>query len=396
MADLKQVACSAIDKYADDLHTLSKEIWSHPELNFEEFYSHDYLTKFLEDSGFPVDRKYKIDTAFRAILGNKSQGPHVAVLCEYDALPGIGHACGHNLIAEVGVAAGLGIKAAFESFGKPLGQLSVIGTPAEEGGGGKIVLLDKGVFDGVDVAMMSHPAKSDSSTANFYVLQRATVTYKGRASHAAAFPWEGVNALDAAVNAYQSVSNLRQQMKPTWRVHGIISKGGTKPNIIPEETKLKYYFRAPSQKEVDILTEKTTKCFQSAAMATGCTIEIKIDERTCLNIINNKSLVKSFEENIKSLGLSQQIEELEFPICASTDMGNVSYAVPSIHPMFYVGSDATNHTREFTAAAGDPVAQPYTLEQGKALAMTAIDVFTNPDLLQQIKEDFTKDMAIYK
>ncbi|XP_048769646.2 xaa-Arg dipeptidase-like [Ostrea edulis] len=396
MADLKHVACSAIDKYADDLHTLSKEIWLHPELNFEEFYSHDYLTKFLEDSGFPVDRKYKNETAFRATLGDKTQGPHVAVLCEYDALPGIGHACGHNLIAEVGVAAGLGIKAAFESFGKPLGQLSVIGTPAEEGGGGKIVLLDQGVFDGVDVAMMSHPAPMDCLSASFNAVKRAIITYKGRASHAAAFPWEGVNALDAAVNAYQSVSNLRQQMKPTWRVHGIISKGGTKPNIIPEETELQYYFRAPSQKEVDILTEKSMKCFESAATATGCTIEVKFEERNYLNVIHNTSLLKTFEKNIKTLEHFQELPESEFPAGGSTDMGNVSYAVPSIHPMFYIGSDALNHTREFTVATGDPVAQPYTLEQGKALAMTAIDVFTNPDLLQQIKEDFTKDMAIYK
>ncbi|XP_061177345.1 peptidase M20 domain-containing protein 2-like [Saccostrea echinata] len=396
MSNLKQIACKAIDEYADELHTLSKEVWSHPELNFEEFYSHDYLTKFLEDKGFPVDRKYKNDTAFRAVLGDNSHGPHVAVLCEYDALPGIGHACGHNLIAEAGVAAGLGIKAAFKAAGKPLGKLSVIGTPAEEGGGGKIVLLEQGMFEGIDVAMMSHPAPMDSSAISFNAIQMVIVTYKGKASHAAAFPWEGVNALDAAVNAYQSVSNLRQQMKPAWRVHGIISKGGTKPNIIPDETELEFYVRAPTKLEVDILKEKVTRCFQSAATATGCTMELKFHERPYLDVIHNKSLLRAFEGNIKTLGLVSRIPEKEFPGGGSTDMGNVSYTVPSIHPMFYIGSDALNHTREFTAAAGDPIAQPYTLTQGKALAMTAIDVFTNPELLKQIKEDFTKDIQASK
>lgn len=339
-----------------------------------------------------MDRKYKCDTAFRAVLGESSHGPHVAVICEYDALPGIGHACGHNLIAETGVAAGLGIKAAFEAAGKPLGKLSVIGTPAEEGGGGKIVLLEQGVFDGIDIAMMSHPAPIDGPAISFNAIQSLIVTYKGKASHAAAFPWEGVNALDAAVNAYQAVSNLRQQMKPTWRVHGIITKGGTKPNIIPEETELEFYIRAPKKQEVDILTEKVTRCFQSAATATGCTMELKLAERSYLDVIHNKSLLGTFEENMKTLNLGNRIPEKEFPAGGSTDMGNVSYAVPSIHPMFYIGSDALNHTHEFTAAAGDPIAQPYTLAQGKALAMTAIDVFTNPQLLTQIKEDFTKDI----
>ncbi|XP_022291117.2 xaa-Arg dipeptidase-like [Crassostrea virginica] len=392
MAGLKQAACDAIDKYADDLSSLAKEIWEHPELNFEEFYCHDYLTKYLEDKGFHVDRKYKIDTAFRAVLGDKSLGPHVAVLCEYDALPEIGHACGHNLIAEVGVAAGLGIKAAFEKAGKPLGKLSVIGTPAEEGGGGKIVLIKNGVFDDVDVAMMSHPAPVDMLDMGFNAVNRVKITFKGRSSHAAAFPWEGVNALDAAVNAYQSVSNLRQQMKPTWRVHGIISKGGIKPNIIPDETELEYYIRAPTIKELDVLTEKVLNCFHSAAQATGCTVDIKFAENKFMDLIHNKTLLKTYEDNIKTFGHYNRFPESEFPAGGSTDMGNVSYVVPSIHPMFYIGSDAFNHSKEFTKATGDPTAQPYTLTQGKSLAMTAIDVLSKPELLQKIKEDFATDI----
>lgn len=396
MADLKQVACSAIDNQAEDLSILSKEIWDHPELNLNEVYSHDYLTKFLEDRGFPVDRKYKHETAFRAVLGDHSSGPHVAVLCEYDALPEIGHACGHNLIAEVGVAAGIGIKAAFEKAGKPLGKLSVIGTPGEEGGGGKIILLEEGVFDDVAVAMMSHPAPLDALAVGFNAINSVRVTYKGRASHAAAFPWEGVNALDAAVTAYQSVSNLRQQMKPTWRVHGIISKGGVKPNIIPDEAELEYYIRAPIKKELDVLTEKVINCFHSAANATGCTVEVKFEGRPYLDVIHNNSLLKTYEENIKTFGHYGTLSASEFPAGGSTDMGNVSYVVPSIHPMYYIGSDAFNHTREFTTATGDPAAQSFTLSQGKALAMTAIDVFTNSELLQRIKDDFAKDLQTRK
>ncbi|XP_069102697.1 xaa-Arg dipeptidase-like isoform X3 [Argopecten irradians] len=393
MTDLKKAACKAIDNIALELNNVSQELWKNPELNYKEHHAHAVLTDFLENQGFHVERKYKLDTAFRATFGDDSAGPHVAVLCEYDALPEIGHACGHNLIAELGVAAGVGIKAAMETSGQPIGKITIMGTPDEECEGGKLILLQKEAFEKIDVAMMSHPGPSDSLLANTMAMDWVTVTYKGKASHAAAFPWEGVNALDAAVTCYQTVSCMRQQMKPTWRVHGIITKGGTRPNIIPEEASLEYYIRAPNRAELNVLREKIVGCFESAATATGCKVECDFSDMPYLNVINNEVLASSFETNAKELGLDfneHGVPSGDIPM-GSTDMGNVSYVVPSIHPFFYIGTDEVNHTRGFTGATGAPVAQPYTILQGKAMAMTAIDVFTNKELLHRIKAEFDNE-----
>ncbi|XP_033739666.1 peptidase M20 domain-containing protein 2-like isoform X2 [Pecten maximus] len=393
MAELKKVACEAIDRVASELNNISQELWKNPEMNFKEHHAHTILTDFLENQGLHVERKYKLDTAFRATFGDDSAGPHVAVLCEYDALPEIGHACGHNLIAELGVAAGVGIKAAMETSGQPIGKITVMGTPDEENEGGKLILLQKEAFEKIDVAMMSHPRPSDSLLPGTLALDWVTVTYKGKASHAAGFPWEGINALDAAVTCYQTVSCMRQQMKPTWRVHGIITKGGVRPNIIPEEASLEYYIRAPNRAELNVLREKIIACFESAATATGCKIEYDFSEMPYLNVISNKALASSFETNAKELGLdfTKHGTPTENAPLGSTDMGNVSYVVPSIHPFFYIGTDEVNHTRGFTGATGAAAAQPYTILQGKAMAMTAIDVFTNKDLLQRIKTEFDNE-----
>ncbi|XP_071113844.1 peptidase M20 domain-containing protein 2-like [Haliotis cracherodii] len=389
---LKDAACVEIDRYADELNKVSHAIWEKPELNFEEINAHKVLTDFLEKHGFEVERNYKLDTGFRAVFGQDGTGPHVAVLCEYDALPEIGHACGHNLIAEVGVAAGLGVKAALQATGTG-GKLTVLGTPAEEGGGGKIDFINAKVFDDVDIAMMAHP--SPMATAFPYCLAaiECNIKFHGKASHAAGFPWKGINALDAAVLCYQNISCLRQQMKPDWRVHGIINNGGAKPNIIPESTELEYILRAPTDAELNVLKEKVSKCIEAAASATGCTAEYQFNPRgNYSNVVTNKTLANAFVDNAEGLGVEfTPQEKLAGIAMGSTDMGNVSYVVPSIHPMYDVGVEGClNHTREFTAAAGSPEAQRNTLDMGKALAMTAIDVFTSPDMLSKIKEDFNK------
>ncbi|XP_053398312.1 peptidase M20 domain-containing protein 2-like [Mercenaria mercenaria] len=231
----------------------------------------------------------------KSVFGESTDGPHIVVICEYDALPVIGHACGHNLIAEVGLAAGIGIRAALKGSEKPLGKvgqsagigtrpalksseksldkLTILGTPAEEGGGGKIDMIEAGVFMDVDVALMAHPAPVNQDAIHALAIDQVTVKYHGHAAHASAFPWNGVNALDAAVLCYQNVSCHRQQFKPTWRVHGVIKNGGTKPNIIPDLTELEFYARTPSKEELSVLMEKLDLCFKSAATATGCTVE---------------------------------------------------------------------------------------------------------------------------
>ncbi|VFV41344.1 low quality protein: peptidase m20 [Lynx pardinus] len=373
---LKLRAAERIDEAAERLGALSRAIWSEPELAYEEHRAHGVLTRFFEReppaASWAVQPHYQLATAFRAEwepLGVRAarRPLQLGFLCEYDALPGIGHACGHNLIAEV----------------------VVLGTPAEEDGGGKIDLIEAGAFKNLDVVFMAHPSQENAVYLPDVAEHDVIVKYYGKASHAAAYPWEGVNALDAAVLAYNNLSVLRQQMKPTWRVHGIIKSGGVKPNIIPSYSELIYYFRAPSMKELPVLTKKAEDCFRAAALATGCTVEIKGGAHDYYNVLPNKSLWKAYIENGKKLGIEFISEDamLNGP-SGSTDFGNVTFVVPGIHPYFYIGSNALNHTEQYTEAAGSQEAQFYTLRTAKALAMTALDVIFKPELLERIKEDF--------
>ncbi|XP_070580398.1 peptidase M20 domain-containing protein 2-like [Ptychodera flava] len=398
MADLKsakQKACEAIDRAATDLNTLTEEIWKNPELNFEEHHAHQVLTDFLEKNGFNVERNFVLDTAFRATFGSQENGGiNACVICEYDALPEIGHACGHNLIAEAGAGAGLGIKAAMEAAGRPIGKLTVLGTPAEEEGAGKIKLIEADVFKVIDLAMMVHPTNTNCiSSASCLAITMLDVTFHGKASHAAYAPWEGVNALDAAVIYYQYMSVMRQQMKPTWRIHGVISNGGTKPNIIPEKSEVIFLLRTPAAAELCELKERAIACAEGAATATGCKMEHSFSP-IYANVVSNNTLVKLYTENAENLGVKFLPEnQAANMIMGSTDIGNVSYVVPSIHPFYGLQTDSVYHSRGFTAASGAPEAQEPTPVQAKAMAMTVLDVFFHgEDIMKQIREDFTEDM----
>ncbi|GFR84976.1 peptidase M20 domain-containing protein 2-like [Elysia marginata] len=396
MDQLKQVACDTIDQWAGRLNQLSQDIWHHRELAFEEFKSHDTLTQFLTSAGFTVEPRHKLETAFVAWCGNcgihgKDKKPHVALICEYDALPDIGHACGHNLIAEVGVAAGLGIKHALDTSGQHLGKLSIIGTPAEEGGGGKIDLLNAGVFDDVDVTLMCHPGPFTDARPIFLGGKRFTANFHGRASHAAGYPWEAVNALDAAVLAYMNVSALRQQMRPEWRVHAIITKGGVKTNIIPDETELRLQVRAPSDSGVAALESKVKACVMAAATATGCTVDIEDGPKPYECLITNETLARLYETNGAQVGVAFPSQEPK-KVLGSTDMGNVSHVIPSLHPVYNINTEAVNHTHQFNTAAGSHEAQAPTLAQGKTLAMVGLDILQHPELLDAIKQDFASDL----
>ena len=385
---LKQCAIAEIEKYTQELNKLGEEIWKNPELAYEEHKAHDLLTNYLESKGFDVVRSYLgVKTAFKATIGGDGK-PNICVISEYDALPEIGHACGHNLIAESGIAAGLGIKAALEANGAPPGSLTIMGTPAEEGGSGKVKLIEKGAFDDVDLAMMVHPFCCNTLKPNFLANCYVKVTYFGKAAHAAAFPWDGVNALDAAVLAYTNISVLRQQLKTTIRIHGIISNGGARPNIIPEQSEMRYSIRAPTTLEVKDVKAKVTACFEAAAKATGCTVEIRDSTAGYDNVCHNSVMCDLYDANSKQLGVTHV--QYTHPT-GSTDMGNVSYVVPAIHPMYGIGDGTqVNHTREFTSAAGTPEAYHNTLNAAKAIAMTAVDLYTTPELVQQAKEAFNR------
>ncbi len=382
----KRAAEAAIDDASAALRELSLDIHSHPELNFEEEHAHEVLTRFLEQAGFEVERSaYELPTAFRATFGSGS--PALAVFCEYDALPGIGHACGHNLIAASGVAVGLGLKAA---LGPGNGAVLVFGSPAEEGGGGKILMIERGALNDVDAAMMLHPSPVDGAWPNMIAIEMLKVEYFGRNAHAAAFPWEGVNALDALVLAYSSISAMRQQMRPTDRVHGVITSGGVKPNIIPDYAAAEYYVRSSTASELAELHAKVAGCFEGAATATGCRLELTSLGRPYREVVTNDVIAEAYCENmgrfeVRLPGRGQQGGAIGG---ASTDMGDVSQVVPSIHPVFGIPTDAANHTPGFTAAAATPEAHARMIRAAKALACTAIDLYAKPELLASAKREF--------
>ena len=380
---VKEAIRKAINDHKDELIVLGGDIWKNPELSFKEFNAHKLLTEYLEKKGFAVEKKYTgIETAFKATFG--SGRPNVCVICEYDALPEIGHACGHNLIAEAGVAAGLGLKAALESGNGIQGRLTVLGTPAEESGGGKIKLIGNGAFDDVDVAMMVHPGPLNVLSAPWLASASYKVTYTGKASHASAFPWEGLNALDAAVIAYNSISVLRQQIKPDCRVHCIIKEGGVRANVIPERAVLQYGIRAPKRDEREKLAARVRLCFEAAKTATECkAVEIVQNSKPYDDVVSNQELGNRFKQNMPGVEWLTEGGDT----AASTDMGNVSYKVPSIHPIFGIGN-AFNHTVEFNEFANKPKAHEATLRFAEGLALTGLDVLTDPVLLDKIKSEF--------
>lgn len=395
MDDIFSIVSGTVDQENGELFKLGQAIWNQPELAFNEHFAHALLTDFLENTGFVVEKSFKLETAFRATYHHSGSNlkPNIAVLCEYDALPGIGHACGHNLIAEAGVAAGLAMKAAM--IDKDLhGTLTVLGCPAEEGLCGKADLLRLGAFDGVDAAVMVHPSQTTLSKPNYVSMTPLSIKYHGKASHAASYPWEGLNALDAAVACYTNISLLRQQMKPAWRVHGVIKNGGAQPNIIPEETELEFYLRTPNDADMVMLKQKVEGCVQGAVLATGCSADYQFGQKSYSHLVSNNILAELFEKHAASFGIEmEKDEEKRRKFGGSTDMGNVSQVIPSLHPKYNIGTTASNHSKEFTAVAGSEQAHKCTMDVAKALAMTVLELYCNPHLVEEVKADFKRSIS---
>ncbi|GBM79319.1 Peptidase M20 domain-containing protein 2 [Araneus ventricosus] len=392
---LFDVVNKTIDNEANFLNHISQEIWKFPELKFEEKFAHDLLTNALEKKGFTVERNFILPTAFRAEFSSQKKGPAVVVICEYDALPKIGHACGHNLIAESGLGAGIAIKAALEEFPEIAGKVIVLGTPAEEGGGGKVTLINGGAFKAVDAALMVHPAPDDHLYPPFIGIKRKIISFTGQEAHASGYPWEGLNALDAAVGAYNNLALLRQHIKPTCRVHAIITKGGEAANIIPGHTEMQLFYRAAMTCDLDDLGKRVDACITAAAVATGC--EVKIDNDTdnaYKSLMTNKVLAERYKKYAEKLGTQfDDGNPKKIPFMASSDMGDVSHVVPSIHPAYSIGTRACNHSVGFTKASGAPEAQTTTLITAKSMAMVALDLMCDKDLLQEAKDQFQRDLA---
>ncbi|MGD9702648.1 MAG: M20 family metallopeptidase [Acidimicrobiia bacterium] len=386
VAALKQAVCDEVDRLAPVLLDVAHRIHDRPELAFEEHFAHELLTDAIEQQGHsPVRGVYDVSTAFAAEAG--TSGPRVAVLCEYDALPEIGHACGHNVIAAAGLGAGLAAAAVAERAG---GRIFIIGTPAEEGGGGKIVMARHGAFDGLDAAMMVHPADADLIHMDAIAIQQLEVAFHGRAAHAAAAPHEGRNALDAAVLGYMNIAALRQHILPTERIHGIFTKGGDKPNIVPKEAAMQWYVRSPTSTSLQPLKHRVLACLEGSAHACGCTMSSEWDDFPYADMRDNGPLVASYAANAAQIGrVVADPDQLGRHVVGSTDMGNVSYLVPSIHPMVQVApAGVPIHTPEFATWARREEGDRAVLDGAKAMAMTAVDLWSDAQLRESVAAAF--------
>lgn len=386
MSGVKDLIGPAVDTLAADLDKLSRQIHDNPELGYQEVKAAAWLVEFLDKQGFKVERGLAgVETAFRGTL-QTGDGPTVAILCEYDALPGIGHACGHNVIAAAGVGAGAALAAVRDRL--PKGRIEVIGTPAEEGGGGKVKLINGGVFKNVDAAMMIHGFDRWIMHQDLLGIVRTGFEFTGKAAHASADPWEGVNALDAVIQTFNNVSMLRQQIRPESRIHGIVTSGGAAANIIPEFASATFYVRAADLDYMWALQKRVVACAEGAAKATGCTLKVIQHSDTVYEPMKrNATLLELFRANARALGVVEAPESRER--MGSSDVGNVSQVIPAIQPMVQIAPEGTPiHSRDFEAAAAKPLARDGMLASAKIMAMTTCDLLSNPVLVKDARREF--------
>ena len=379
MSAPREAVIRRVDRDADALLALSHHIHAHPEVAWEEHDAAKRVAATMDDFGFEVTTSYHgLDTAVRAVRGS---GPlHVVLCAEYDALPGLGHACGHNIIA----ASSVGAAAALGDVADELGlTVTLLGTPAEEGGGGKVVLLERGAFEGVHLALMAHPGPVDVARARPYAVSHLDIAYDGKAAHAAAYPEDGINAADAFTVAQVAIGLLRQQLPGGTRVHGLVTRSGEAPNAIPQRSEGRWYVRGDSTALMEGARAKVLRCFEAGAIATGC--ELHVEEPTApyaefrtddavldLYVRNAEGLGRVFGDGDTGLGRMSR---------ASTDMGNVSQVVAAIHPYIGIASaPAVNHQREFAAACITEAADAALLDAATALALTVVDAASDADV----------------
>ncbi len=381
--DTREQICQAIDSCRERVISLSHELHEHPELKFQEHFACDLLTRALRERGLGVEVSLAgLDTSFRCAFGNS--GPTIAILAEYDALPN-GHSCGHNLIAGAALAATIGLYSVVQELP---GRIVLMGTPAEEGGGGKITLLNNGAFDGVDAAMMAHPADCEYSAIPVLAMQHLRITFRGRAAHAAAAPWNGINALSAVLQTFHSVDAARLHFRDLSRVHGIITNGGQAVNIVPQLAQCEFSARALTARHAEEIASRIRQCADAAALSTGASVE---HETICAykNMISNRTIVRAYERNSLALGTATHEAPPGTPT-GSTDMGDISHAIPSIHPMFQISNqgEGTCHEDSFVAYSDSDRAYAAMVRVAKALALTAYDLVANPQELAAAKAEF--------
>ncbi|KAI9249546.1 hypothetical protein BY458DRAFT_525552 [Sporodiniella umbellata] len=389
---VKESIENTIQSISEELREISLKIHTNPELGHQETNAYQLLTNYLLKKGFKITLGAAgLDTAFLAEFSNNPSARRIGFCSEYDALPGIGHGCGHNLIAIQGLACALSLKALLEQD-LVQGTVVLFGTPAEETTGGKVPFVEQGIVQSkVDCAMMLHPLPLDALYMKMLALDSVHVEFFGKASHAGQAPWEGINALDALMQGFDNIALLRQQTLPTNRIHGIIKNGGDSPNVIPAYASGLFYARSIKKQELVELKTHLENCLRAAALATGCQVKMTwagaVDD-----VVNNSPLMALFQHTMEHAGVTYPPRsEQEKQVAGSTDMGNFSYAVPAIHACYGLHIDAPNHTREFADAAKTLTSHRYTLRAAHSLALTAAHTLLDEALYKRILSDFEKN-----
>lgn len=380
-----------IKEISDELINLNEYIYKNPELGNKEFKSSEAHCNILKSHGFNVEKGYLgIKTAFRAEYEGKKEGPNIAYLVEYDALPKIGHGCGHNLLGTVSTGAGIVLSKLVDEIG---GKVTVLGTPAEETNGAKVTMAEKDTFNDIDVALIAHPADQYYKSGTSQALEPIQFTFKGKSAHAAASPEEGINALDAVIMTFNAINALREHIKTSAKIHGIIKEGGKAANIVPDLAIAQFYVRAATKQYVEELSEKVKSCAKGAAIATGTKLEIEKYEYSNDDLITNNTLHEVFIENLKKVGIKNINEPPSSS--GSTDVGNVSHVCPTIQPHFGIcdeGRRCPTHTLEFAKATLTDKAYYNMCKTISSLVLTGIDVISNDNLLSEIKKEHKKNI----
>ena len=384
---VKEGLSARIDALRPELERIGRDIHHNPEIAYEEHRAVEWLTTLLRGQGFEVEIGVAdTPTAFVATR-RSAEGPAVAFLAEYDALRGLGHGCGHNLIATASTGAGIALAGLLDHHP---GRVVVIGTPAEEGGGGKIRLIQGGIFQSVDAAMMFHPDARTQVSHWALAVTHLIFEFTGKAAHASGDPEKGINALDAFVMAYNGISMLRQHVREGARMHGFLKEGGTAPNIVPERTSGEFLVRARDREYMEELVQKVKNIFQGAALATGCSVKLSIEGDPYEDMRNNDVLARLFEENLRRLGV-QPVEPVPWENAGSTDMGNVSHVVPALHPTLAITPpEVATHSQAFVQASDSLRGYQAMIDAAKALAMTGADLLLDPALVDQAKAEFRR------
>ncbi|EGL18836.1 MULTISPECIES: M20 family metallopeptidase [unclassified Paenibacillus] len=385
---MKERIYNTIDFHTPEFQAISTYIGQNPELGHEEFLACARLIEELERHDFTVERAVlDIPTAFLGVYDSGKPGPTVAFLAEYDALPELGHACGHHLICMMSIGAAVGLKSVIDETG---GVIRVYGTPAEETKGAKVPMSAAGLFDDVDFALMAHPYYTYERSGESLALDAIQFEYFGKAAHAAASPYEGVNALDAVLMLFNSVNALRQQLRSDVRIHGIITEGGQAANIIPDYAVAQFYVRSSSRAYTNEVAAKVLKCAEGAALQTGCTLTTSNYEYSYDELNTNETLSAVFNRNLASAGITEEMIQTGKDH-GSLDLGNVSLHCPTIHPyMKVIEEKHLLHTPEFRDLAMQQRALDGMILAAKMLAATAYDVITDPALLAEIKAEFER------